>query len=569
MYNKEYERWLEKATEDKDLLPELNSIKGNDEEIKNRFLLNLEFGTAGIRGVIGAGTFRMNIYTVRKATQGMADYIKNNKMQGKVAISYDSRIKSIEFSKAAASVLAANGIKVYIYKELMPTPALSFAVRYLKCDAGICVTASHNPAKYNGYKAYGSDGCQMTSEAANEIYKYIQETDIFEDVKTMSFDKALESGMVEYIGKNVYDGYYENVLNQRIRKDVFKNTNLKLVYTPLNGAGNIPVRHILNEIGVKDITIVKEQEMPDGNFPTCPYPNPEIYDALEEGLAILTKENADILVATDPDADRVGIAVKDKDGFKLISGNEVGVLLLDYICKSRIEKNTMPKKPIMVKSIVSTNLAEEVAESYGVETINVLTGFKYIGEQILYLEQKNETERFILGFEESYGYLVGSYVRDKDAVVASMLIVEMAAYYNSIGSSILEQLEKIYNKFGRYLSKVESREFEGLSGMDKMKAIMKNLRENPLQEIEGFKVVKIKDYQTQIELDTISRSTKKINLPVADVLTYNLDNGASFIVRPSGTEPKIKVYYFTKGKSLQDAEKIQLILEEYISKIIK
>ena len=569
MYNKEYERWLEKATEDKDLLPELNSIKGNDEEIKNRFLLNLEFGTAGIRGVIGAGTFRMNIYTVRKATQGMADYIKNNKMQGKVAISYDSRIKSIEFSKAAASVLAANGIKVYIYKELMPTPALSYAVRELGCDTGIMMTASHNPAKYNGYKAYGSDGCQMTSEAANEIYKYIQETDIFEDVKTMSFDKALESGMVEYIGKNVYDGYYENVLNQRIRKDVFKNTNLKLVYTPLNGAGNIPVRHILNEIGVKDITIVKEQEMPDGNFPTCPYPNPEIYDALEEGLAILTKENADILVATDPDADRVGIAVKDKDGFKLISGNEVGVLLLDYICKSRIEKNTMPKKPIMVKSIVSTNLAEEVAESYGVETINVLTGFKYIGEQILYLEQKNETERFILGFEESYGYLVGSYVRDKDAVVASMLIVEMAAYYNSIGSSILEQLEKIYNKFGRYLSKVESREFEGLSGMDKMKAIMKNLRENPLQEIEGFKVVKIKDYQTQIELDTISRSTKKINLPVADVLTYNLDNGASFIVRPSGTEPKIKVYYFTKGKSLQDAEKIQLILEEYISKIIK
>ncbi|MDD3430096.1 MAG: phospho-sugar mutase [Oscillospiraceae bacterium] len=569
MYKKEYERWLSKQLEDKDLAPELLSIQGNEEEIKDRFAVELAFGTAGLRGVIGAGTNRMNIYVVRKATQGLANYLNKQKAKNSVAISFDSRIKSDVFSKTAAEVLAANGIAVHIYKELMPVPALSFATRYLHCDAGIMVTASHNPAKYNGYKAYGPDGCQMTTEAADAVYAEIQNTDIFDDVKTMPFDEAMEQGIIKYIGEGVTEALYDNIKAQSVRPNLCKSAGLKLVYTPLNGSGNVPVRRVLGDIGIDDITVVPEQEYPDGHFPTCPYPNPEIKEALAKGLALAEKTGADLLLATDPDADRVGIAVKDEDGsYKLLSGNEVGVLLLDYICAARIENKTMPKNPIMVKSIVTTNLADEVAKSYGVEPINVLTGFKFIGEQILLLEQKGEAERFVFGFEESYGYLSGTYVRDKDAIVASMLICEMAAYYKSVGSSVLKALEEIYTKFGRYLHKVDSFEFEGLAGMDKMKAIMADLRANAPKAIGGYSVVKIADYQTHEMTDVMAGQTQKIELPAANVLTYYLDNGANVIVRPSGTEPKIKVYYSTKGVNLAQADALRTELAQQMNKLL-
>ncbi|NCC06472.1 MAG: phospho-sugar mutase [Clostridia bacterium] len=570
MYKKEYERWLAADLEDADLKPELEKIQGDDAAIADRFAVELEFGTAGLRGVLGAGTNRMNIYMVRKATQGLANYINAGSGTKSVAVSYDSRIKSDVFAKEAARVLAANGIKVYIYAQLMPVPALSFATRYLKCDAGIMVTASHNPAKYNGYKAYGADGCQMTSEAADTVYAEMQKTDIFADVKLVDFDAALADGTVEYIAQEVIDKLYKNIESRSVRPNLCKTAGLKLVYSPLNGSGNVPVRHVLADIGITDITVVPEQEMPDGNFPTCPYPNPEIREALALGLALTEKTNADLMLATDPDADRVGIALKADDGsFKLLTGNEVGVLLLDYICAGRIEKGTMPKDPIMVKSIVSTSLADEVAKHYGVTPINVLTGFKYIGEQIHLLEVKDESERFIFGFEESYGYLSGTYVRDKDAIVASMLICEMAAYYKSVGSSILKRLEEIYAEYGTYLNKVDSFEFDGLSGMDTMKGIMQSLRDNAPKDIAGYKVVKTADYKTHEMTDVINGTKEMINLPAANVLTYWLDNGASVIVRPSGTEPKIKIYYSTKGKTLDDAKALQQTLAAAMEPLMK
>ena len=423
MYQQEYERWLAAELEDKDLKPELLSIQGIDAEIQDRFAVELEFGTAGLRGVLGAGTNRMNIYMVRKATQGLANYL--NKQGGKksVAISYDSRIKSDVFAREAARVLAGNGVKAYLYKELMPVPALSFATRYLHCDAGIMVTASHNPAKYNGYKAYGPDGCQMTSEAADAVYAEMQATDIFAGIRLADFDAALEQGGIEYIGQDTIEALYENIKAQSVRPGLCKTAGLKLVYSPLNGSGLVPVTRVLGDIGITDITIVPEQQYPDGNFPTCPYPNPEIREALALGLALAEKSGADLMLATDPDADRVGIAVRCKDGsYQLLSGNEVGVLLLDYICKGRTENGTMPKAPVCVKSIVSTPLADVVAAHYGVECRNVLTGFKWIGDQIAGLEAAGEVERFIFGFEESYGYLAGSYVRDKDAVVGDISV---------------------------------------------------------------------------------------------------------------------------------------------------
>ena len=545
MYQQEYERWLAAELEDKDLKPELLSIQGIDAEIQDRFAVELEFGTAGLRGVLGAGTNRMNIYMVRKATQGLANYL--NKQGGKksVAISYDSRIKSDVFAREAARVLAGNGVKAYLYKELMPVPALSFATRHLHCDAGIMVTASHNPAKYNGYKAYGPDGCQMTSEAADAVYAEMQATDIFAGIRLADFDAALEQGGIEYIGQDTIEALYENIKAQSVRPGLCKTAGLKLVYSPLNGSGLVPVTRVLGDIGITDITIVPEQQYPDGNFPTCPYPNPEIREALALGLALAEKSGADLMLATDPDADRVGIAVRCKDGsYQLLSGNEVGVLLLDYICKGRTENGTMPKAPVCVKSIVSTPLADVVAAHYGVECRNVLTGFKWIGDQIAGLEAAGEVERFIFGFEESYGYLAGSYVRDKDAVVGSMLICEMAAYYRSIGSSIKEELERIYAEYGRYLNKVDSFEFPGLSGMDKMVGIMSGLRENPPKDFGGDAVVKVVDY----------KKPEETGLPAANVLIYTLENGATVVVRPSGTEPKIKTYFTTLGKDLAEAQ---------------
>ena len=545
MYMNDYQRWCSASLEDADLTAELNQIAGNDEEIKERFAVSLKFGTAGLRGVLGAGSNRMNIYVVRQATQGLANWVKTQGGKQLVAISYDSRIKSDLFARTAACVLAANGIHVRIYDALMPVPALSFATRYYGANAGIMVTASHNPAKYNGYKAYGPDGCQMTDEAANIVYAEIQKTDILTGAKTMDFDEAMQQGLIEYVGEDCKEALYDAIKACQVRPGLCHTAGLKLVYSPLNGSGLVPVTRVLRDIGISDITIVPEQEHPDGNFPTCPYPNPEIFEALRLGLELAEKSGADLMLATDPDADRVGIAIRCKDGsYELVSGNEVGVLLLEYICVGRLEKGTMPKNAVAVKSIVSTPLAVAVAASYGVEMRNVLTGFKWIGDQIASLEAQGQVERFIFGFEESYGYLAGPYVRDKDAVVASMLICEMAAYYRSTGSSIKERLEEIYAQYGRYLNQVDSYEFPGLTGMDRMNDIMAFLRNHPSHAIDGIPVTRIVDYKNPAET----------GLPAANVLIYTLENGSTVVVRPSGTEPKIKVYFTTRGSNLAEAQ---------------
>lgn len=545
MYRKEYERWLNADLEDADLRPELAGIEGNDDEIKERFALALKFGTAGLRGVLGAGTNRMNIYVVRQATQGLANWVKTQGGSQTVAISYDSRLKSDVFAKTAAGVLAANGIQVRIYDALMPVPALSFATRYYKCNAGVMVTASHNPAKYNGYKAYGPDGCQLTDDAAAVVYEEIQKTDVLTGAKYISFAEGVEKGLIHFVGDDCKKALYDAIESRQVRPGLCKTAGLKLVYSPLNGSGLVPVTQVLKDIGVTDITIVPEQEYPNGYFTTCSYPNPEIFEALELGLNLAKEKGADLMLATDPDADRVGIAMKCPDGsYELVSGNEVGVLLLDYICAGRIEKGTMPEKPVAVKSIVSTPLADAVAKHYDVELRNVLTGFKWIGDQIAKLEADGEVDRFIFGFEESYGYLAGPYVRDKDAVIGSMLICEMAAYYRSIGSSLKQRMEEIYSEYGRYLNKVDSFEFPGLTGMDKMASIMQGLRDNPPTEIGGVKVVKATDY----------KKTEETGLPAANVLIYSMEDGATVIVRPSGTEPKIKTYFTTLGKDLAEAQ---------------
>ena len=559
MYLDEYKRWSQAQLEDPALTKELAQIAGDDDQIKERFAVALKFGTAGLRGVLGAGTNRMNIYVVRQATQGLANWVKTQGGNQLVAISYDSRINSDVFAKEAAKVLAANGIKVRIYDALMPVPALSFTTRYYGANAGIMITASHNPAKYNGYKAYGPDGCQMTDDAAAVVYAEIQKTDVLAGAKLVSFEEGLASGMIQYVEDACKEALYDAIKARSVRPGLCKTAGLKLVYSPLNGSGLVPVTRVLHDIGITDITIVPEQQYPDGNFPTCPYPNPEIFEALRLGLELAKKSGADLMLATDPDADRVGIAIKCPDGsYELVSGNEVGVLLLDYICQGRIENGTMPKNPVAVKSIVSTPLADAVAKSYGVEMRNVLTGFKWIGDQIARLEKAGEVDRFIFGFEESYGYLAGPYVRDKDAIIGSMLICEMAAYYRSIGSSIKERLEAIYAKFGRYLNKVDSFEFPGLSGMDKMAAIMDSLRKDPPAEIGGYKVTKVTDYE----------KSEETGLPAANVLIYALDGGATVVVRPSGTEPKIKTYFTTLGKDLAEAQAQKDKLAEALKPIL-
>ena len=545
MYQDEYKRWLHAELQDVDLKTELQNIEGDDDAIKERFAVALKFGTAGLRGTLGAGTNRMNIWVVRQATQGVADWVKTQGGTQTVAISYDSRLKGWNFARDAAGVLAANGIHVRIYDELMPVPALSFATRYYHCNAGIMVTASHNPAKYNGYKAYGPDGCQMTDEAADIVYQQIQKTDVLTGAKYMSFAEGVNKGLIQFVEDDCKNALYEAIEARQIRPGIAATSGLKLVYSPLNGTGLVPVTRVLNDIGIHDITIVPEQEYPNGYFTTCSYPNPEILDALKKGLELAEKTGADLMLATDPDADRVGIAMKCPDGsYELVTGNEMGVLLLDYICAGRTEQGTMPAKPVAVKSIVSTPLANAVAEHYGVELRETLTGFKWIGDQIAQLEAAGEVDRFIFGFEESYGYLAGPYVRDKDAVIGSMLICEMAAYYRSIGSSIKQRLEEIYKEYGRYLNKVDSFEFPGLSGMDKMAGIMNELRTNPPKDFAGKKVVKVMDYT----------KPEETGLPAANVLIYSLDDGSTVVVRPSGTEPKIKAYYTTKGRNLAEAE---------------
>ena len=545
MYQDEYKRWLHAELQDVDLKTELQNIEGDDDAIKERFAVALKFGTAGLRGTLGAGTNRMNIWVVRQATQGVADWVKTQGGTQTVAISYDSRLKGWNFARDAAGVLAANGIHVRIYDELMPVPALSFATRYYHCNAGIMVTASQHPAKYNGYKAYGPDGCQMTDEAADIVYQQIQKTDVLTGAKYMSFAEGVNKGLIQFVEDDCKNALYEAIEARQIRPGIAATSGLKLVYSPLNGTGLVPVTRVLNDIGIHDITIVPEQEYPNGYFTTCSYPNPEILDALKKGLELAEKTGADLMLATDPDADRVGIAMKCPDGsYELVTGNEMGVLLLDYICAGRTEQGTMPAKPVAVKSIVSTPLANAVAEHYGVELRETLTGFKWIGDQIAQLEAAGEVDRFIFGFEESYGYLAGPYVRDKDAVIGSMLICEMAAYYRSIGSSIKQRLEEIYKEYGRYLNKVDSFEFPDLSGMDKMAGIMNELRTNPPKDFAGKKVVKVMDYT----------KPEETGLPAANVLIYSLDDGSTVVVRPSGTEPKIKAYYTTLGKDLAEAE---------------
>lgn len=537
-----YTEWMEKATGDPDLITELQKIAEQPDEILDRFYRALEFGTAGLRGVIGAGTNRMNIYTVGRATQGLADYINANYENPSVAIGYDSRIKSEYFSKEAASILAANHIQVYLYDALEPTPCLSYAVRALGASGGIILTASHNPAKYNGYKCYNPRGYQMTDEEAAETYNYIEQVDYFTGIQKMDFDAAVAEGKIKYIGREMMEGFLTEVEKQCVNKGICEKAGLKVIYTPLNGTGNKPVREILKRIGVQDVYVVPEQELPDGNFPTCPFPNPEIKQAFELALKMNETIHADLMLATDPDCDRVGIAVMQKDTVRLMSGNEVGAMLLNYLLMMKKEQGTLSANSIAVKSFVSTDLAEVIAQKYNCTFKNLLTGFKYIGELITNLESEGKADDFVMGFEESYGYLAGTHARDKDAVVASMLICEMAAYYKTKGMSLGDVMDSLYDEYGYYFNVVESYTFEGAAGMEKMAKIMDTLRACPPQELAGSKVIVISDYQESICTDLTDNTSTAIDLPKSNVLEYKTENGNKLIVRPSGTEPKIKAY---------------------------
>ncbi len=549
---KNYKKWMETVTEE-DLLEELKQIEGDEEQISDRFYRELEFGTGGLRGVIGAGTYRMNVYTVAKATQGYSNYLNRHVSEPSVAIAYDSRIKSDVFARTAAGVFAANGVRVHIYRELMPTPALSYAVRALKCDGGIVVTASHNPAKYNGYKVYGSDGCQITLEVAEAILKEIDEVDIFGDVKRADFDEECGRGMIQWIGDEVITGFI-NAVSERAMNPGVIDKDVSIVYTPLNGTGRYCVTRCLKENGYTRITIPEEQEMPDGNFTTCPYPNPEIREALEVGLKKAKEVGSDLLLATDPDCDRVGVAVKYGEDYKLISGNQMGILLFDYICRIRQEKGTMPEHPVAVTTIVSTRMIDRIAASYGVEVRRVLTGFKFIGEQIGFLEEKGEQDRYIFGFEESYGYLSGGHVRDKDGVNASLLICEMFAHYKARGLSLVEVLETLYAAFGYYRESLQSLTFEGESGAKKMASMMESFRNDPPAEIAGFALEEVKDYAKGVE-----------DLPKSNVLEFNLEKDVTVLIRPSGTEPKIKMYYLVKGSDEEECASIVSRLEAWFN----
>lgn len=542
-YTKEYDRWCTCAVGDKDVADELRTM--TEADIEDAFYRNLSFGTGGLRGVLGAGTNRMNIYTVAKATQGLADYINNHYENGSVAVSYDSRIKSDLFAKVAAGVLNANGIKVFIYPELMPTPCLSFAVRRYGCSAGIMITASHNPAKYNGYKVYNADGCQITTDAANEIFDEIEKLDVFEGIKSAEFSVGLQNGMIEYISDDCYTAFIEQVKQQSVLFGDAADKNVSIVYSPLNGTGLKPVTRALRESGFANIVVVKEQEQPDGHFPTCPFPNPEIAETLALGLEYAEKHHADLMLATDPDCDRVGIAVKDGNGYKLLTGNEVGILLLDYICSQRKKHAKMPPCPMLCKTIVTTDMADRIAAYYGVETVNVLTGFKFIGEQIGFLEERQEENRYIFGFEESYGYLSGSYVRDKDGVDGAFLICEMFAFYKAQGKTFLEKLDELYKAFGYQLSTLHSFTFEGVAGMKKMAEIMQSFRDG-FAAFGGKKVLETVDYLAGVD-----------GVPKADVLKLILADNCSLVIRPSGTEPKIKVYISVAAETEAQAKSIE------------
>lgn len=556
-YIDEYRRWCQLAIDDPEIVAELKNIKGDEKLIEDAFYRDLAFGTGGLRGVLGAGTNRMNIYTVRKASQGLANYLNNHFEKPSIAISYDSRINSTLFAKAAAGVFAANNIKVFIYKQLMPTPLVSYAVRELKCSAGIMVTASHNPSKYNGYKVYGSDGCQIANKVADETLDNINKLDIFRDVRFIDFEDGLKYGDIEYISDDVYTSFIERVKQESVLKNEKLDKDVKIIYSPLNGTGLKPVTRILQESGYQNVIVVKEQEQPDGHFPTCPYPNPEIREAMALGIEYAKREQADLLIATDPDCDRVGIAVKNSDGeYVLLSGNQTGILLLDFICKMRKKHAKMPRNPVFVKTIVTSDMTKKVADKYGVKCVDVLTGFKYIGEQIRLLEEAKREQDYILGFEESYGYLSGSYVRDKDAVDGVFLIVEMFVYYKTNGVSLLDKLEELYKEFGYYSNYLNSFEFEGSQGATKMAEVVDFFR-NKVNEIANLKVEKKLDYNKGVD-----------GLPKSNVIKMFLEDGSTIVVRPSGTEPKLKLYISICGPSVKDNDtkyqKFQECLKEYI-----
>ena len=539
-----YHLWQKLAVDDGDVANELMNM--TQAGVEDAFYRDLAFGTGGLRGVIGAGTNRMNVYTVAKASQGLADYLRKKYARPSVVIGYDSRIKSDVFAQVTAEVFAANDIAVHIWPQLMPVPTVSFATRYLKASAGVMITASHNPAKYNGYKVYGADGCQITTAAAGEILSEINKLDIFFDVKKESFESGLQSGKISYIADRVYTAFIDAVKSQSVLGDLAVDKNVAICYTPLNGAGLKPVIRALTEGGYTNITVVKEQEQPDGNFPTCPYPNPEIKEAMTLGMDYAKQHNADLLLATDPDCDRVGIAVRNSQGeYVLLSGNETGILLLDYICARRQALGIMPAEPVMIKTIVTMDLGERIATKYGVSTRNVLTGFKFIGEQIGFMEQAGKAENYIFGFEESYGYLTGSYVRDKDGVDAAFMICEMFAYYKNQGISLIDRLNELYKEYGYSLNTLHSYEFDGAAGFAKMQDIMKKFRQG-LNCIGGKQVLKVLDYSAGLD-----------GLPQADVLKYLLEGNSSLVVRPSGTEPKLKAYISVSADSKEQATAIE------------
>lgn len=557
-----YALWKEKAILDNDLQEELKSIEGDEEAILDRFYKNLEFGTGGLRGVIGAGTNRMNVYTVGQATQGLADYLNEAFEEPSVAIAYDSRIKSDVFAECAAGVLAANGIKVYIYPELMPTPMLSFAVRRLGCSSGIVLTASHNPSKYNGFKCYDPRGFQITDEAAAKTYDYMKKVDMFDGVKRMDFEDALANDLVDYIEDWLKDEFIEKVLECSVNPDVVKKSGLKILYTPLNGTGNKPVRRVLKKLGVEDLRVVKAQEKPDGNFPTCPYPNPEIRQVFEEGLKMTEEFPADLMIATDPDCDRVGIAVRDNGEYKLMTGNEVGAMLCEYLLSQLKEKGKLPEKPVVVKTIVTTPLISAICKEYGAEMADLLTGFKYIGELVTELDEKGEADRYVLGLEESYGYLTGAHARDKDGVNAAMIICEMAAFYKAQGITLWQFMNSIYEKYGYFFNRLDNYAFEGAAGMQKMADMMESLRNEPPKEINGSKVVWVGDYKTGKTTDG------ETGLPKSNVLSYRMESGDTVIVRPSGTEPKIKIYITAKANSREEAEKKLSVISDSVKTLL-
>lgn len=564
-----YKLWLEKTKDNPEIYNELVSANDNDDEILDRFYKNLEFGTAGLRGVLGAGTNRMNIYTVCQATQGLADYLNSKRNGASVVIGYDSRIKSDVFATESAAVLAANGIKVYLFPHLIPTPMVSFAIMRLECAGGIVITASHNPSKYNGYKCYDPKGYQMTDEAALETYSFIQKVDMFDGIKRMPFDEALKKGLIEYVSEELVEEFYALVMQRPINPEVIGHSDIKIIYTPLNGTGNVHVRTVLDRAGFKNVAVVKEQEMPDGTFPTCPYPNPEIKQVFECALEMTKEEKADLLLATDPDCDRVGIAVLDGDEYVLLTGNDVGVLLADYMLSERKAKGTLPENSLMTKSFVSTPLINRVAAKYGCTVVDVLTGFKYVGEFIAKLDETGDAHRFIMGFEEAYGYLIGTHARDKDGVAASLMVCEMAAYYKEKGMSLADALNEIYKEFGYYTNDLYNLPFEGASGMVKMQQIMAQTRNNPPSELAGLKVLKVYDYETGTIADTVSGAVEPTGLPKSNILAYALPNGNFAIVRPSGTEPKIKIYITGCGKSKNESEETAKKIGDAMKKLLK